>query len=105
MPHDPPPQPLDILRQLVDECEHPARIIELYYWSIETDLADVMRQYVALPTAVRAALYAFLMLAKDDPASINVRIDPNGEMTLSSPAADDLAQRLAKGRSDPSFVH
>lgn len=95
----------DILRQLVDECENPARMIELYYWSTEADLAEVMRQYVALPSPVRAALYAFLTLAKDDPASVNVRIDPNGEMTLSSPAADELAQRLAKGHADPALVH
>ncbi len=101
MPHD----PKDILRQLVEECENPARMIELYYWSGEADLVEVMRQYVALPAAVRAALYAFLMLAKDDPASVNVRIEANGDMTLSSPAADALARRLAKGRADPSFVH
>ena len=69
-----------LLKRIVDECRHPARLIELYYWSAENELAEVMRQYIALPPEVRAALHAFLLLAKDEPGSVTTRIGARGEL-------------------------
>jgi hypothetical protein len=94
-----------VLKRMVEECPHPARLIELYYWSGEHQLADVMRQYIALSSDVRAALHAFLMLVKDEPGSVTVQIATNGEMTFSAPAAEELAKRIAgPGRPLP-FLH
>ena len=94
-----------LLRRIVEECPHPARLIELYYWSAEHELADVMRQFVSLPADVRAALHAFLMLAKDEPGSVTVRIDPNGELTFSSPAGEELAKTVAGAGAPRPFLH
>ncbi len=94
-----------LLKRIVDECRHPARLIELYYWSAENELAEVMRQYIALPPEVRAALHAFLLLAKDEPGSVTTRIGARGELTLSAPAAVELARRLAGGDPPRSFLH
>ena len=83
-----------------------ARLIELLYWSAEHELADVMRQYIGLSADVRAAWHAFLMLAKNDPGSVTVRIAENGEMTFSSPAAVELARQLgAPAAARPPFLH
>jgi len=94
-----------VLKSLVEECPHPARLIELYYWSTEHDLADVMRQYIALSSEVRAALHAFLMLVKDEPGSVTVQIAPNGELTFSSPAVVELARKIAGLGAPPPFLH
>jgi hypothetical protein len=94
-----------VLKRMVEECPHPARLIELYYWSGEHQLADVMRQYIALSSEVRAALHAFLMLVKDEPGSVTVQIAANGEMTFSAPAAEELAKRIVGPGRPPPFLH
>jgi hypothetical protein len=99
------PHPAGVLKRLVEECPHPARLVELFYWSAEHELAEVMRQYVGLSADVRAALHAFLMLAKDKPASVTVRIATNGELTFSSPAVAELARKLGTSAERPSVLH
>jgi hypothetical protein len=84
----------EALRRLVTECRHPGRLLELYYWSAEPDLAEVMRQYIALPLRARTALHAFLTLVKDDPCSVNVRVSASGDLTFSSPAAKGLEKKI-----------
>jgi hypothetical protein len=95
----------DLLRSLVTNCREPARLVELYYWSVEPELADVMRQYIALPREVSTKLHAFLMLAAQDPGSVNLRISGDGEMILSSPMAAELARRLTALEEPPPAVH
>ncbi len=94
-----------VLKRIVEECPHPARLIELYYWSGEHELADVMRQYIALSPEVRAALHGFLMLVKDEPGSVTVEIAANGEMTFSAPVAEQLAKKIASIGRPPPFLH
>jgi hypothetical protein len=94
-----------VLKRLIEECAHPARLIELFYWSAEHELAEVMRQYIGLSADVRAALHAFLMLAKDAPGSVTVRIAANGELTFSSPAVVELARKLGTADERPPFLH
>jgi hypothetical protein len=94
-----------LLKRIVEECPHPARLIELYYWSAEHELADVMRQFIALSPEVRASLHAFLMVVKDDPGSVTVQIAQNGEMTFSAPAVSDLAKKIGNSGAPPPFLH
>ena len=96
---------VDLLKRMVAECRHPARLVELYYWSTEPELAEVMRQYVALPEEVRASLHAFLMLAAGDPDSVNHRFGSDGELILSSPATEELARKLVSPPIRPPVVH
>jgi hypothetical protein len=94
-----------ILKQLVDECQNPARLIELLYWSAEPDLAEIMRHYIGLSPERRAALYAFLLLVKVEPGAATVRIAENGEMTFSSPAVAELARKIVDPRISATFLH
>jgi hypothetical protein len=99
-------QPLNrVLKRIVEDCPHPGRLIELYYWSAERELADVMRQYVGLSAEVRTALHAFLLLVKDAPGSVTVRIAENGELAFSAPAAAELARKMASVGPPPPFLH
>lgn len=102
----PQDQPLNgVLKRIIEDCPHPGRLIELYYWSSERELAEVMRQYIALAPEVRAALHAFLLLVKDAPGSVTVRIAPNGELAFSAPAAEELARQMANADRLPPFLH
>jgi hypothetical protein len=94
-----------ILKQLVDECQNPARLIELLYWSAEPDLAEIMRHYIGLSPERRAALYAFLLLVKVEPGAATVKIAENGEMTFSSPAVAELARKIVDPRISATFLH
>src|SRR5258708_38002052 len=94
-----------LLKRLVEECPDPARLVELYYWSAEHQLAEVMRQYIALSPEVRTALHGFLMLVKDEPGSVTVQISANGEMTFSAPAVADLAEKIGSQGPPPPFLH
>jgi hypothetical protein len=94
-----------LLKRIVEECPHPARLIELYYWSAEHELAEVMRHYIALSAEVRAALHAFLTLVKDEPDSVTFRIAANGELAFSAPAAAELARKVASAGPSPPFLH
>ena len=110
MTDQPQDQPQDrplngILKRIVEDCPHPGRLLELYYWSSERELAEVMRQYVALSAEVRAAFHAFLLLVKDAPASVTVRIAPNGELAFSAPAAAELARKMGNAEPPPPFLH
>ncbi|HLH98495.1 MAG TPA: hypothetical protein VKW08_25580 [Xanthobacteraceae bacterium] len=94
-----------VLKRMVEQCQNPAELMELYYWSAEHDLIDVMRQYVALSPGVRAALHGFLMLVKDEPGSVTAEIGETGELTFSAPAAVELAKRLTNSGAAPPFLH
>jgi hypothetical protein len=94
-----------LLKRIVEQCPHPGRLIELYYWSAEHQLAEVMRQYIALPPEVRTALHGFLMLVKDEPGSVKVEIAANGEMTFSAPAVAELAETIGRPGAPSPFLH
>jgi hypothetical protein len=94
-----------LLKRIVEQCPHPARLIELYYWSAEHQLAEVMRQYIALSPEVRTALHGFLMLVKDEPGSVTVQIAANGEMTFSAPAVAELAEKIGSPGAPSRFLH
>src|SRR5712692_7706785 len=96
---------IELLKRIVADCQDPARLVELYYWSAEPELAEVMRQYMALPDQVRAALHAFLMLVANDAGSVTHRITGEGEMILSSPATAELARDFAEASVRPPVVH
>jgi hypothetical protein len=96
----------DLLQRIVAECPEPARLLELYYWSVEPELAEVMRQYMAAPEQFRAALHAFLVLAANDPAAITHRLTPEGDLILSSPTTTQVARNLADATGErPLVVH
>lgn len=74
-----------VLRELVEVCPHPERLLELYYWSAEPDLLQTLQRYIGLPDEPRAALRAFLTMVADCPDSVRVHVSRDGDITLSSP--------------------
>ena len=69
---------------MLAECADSSRLLELYYFSREPDVLEIMRAIAALPEEARASLEAFLVMSQD-PAAVAAKWDGAGRLTLSSP--------------------
>lgn len=97
------------LRNLFANCRDPVRLIELYYWSREPGLIDIIRGIVAMPDETRAAVEAFFAMAQE-PEAIAAKFDPRGRLSLASPDVDRalaIAQHLlaCDGRDTPGSLN
>jgi len=91
-----------LIRTLAACCSRPAELLELYYWCKEPGLIDVVRGIATMPEETRAALEAFIALAREA-KSISADLDQRGVLTLSSAEAARtvaLAQYAAEDDAD-----
>lgn len=86
------------LHRLVKQSSHPARILESYYWSLEPELLQIMRYFIALPDAAKSVLYAFLRMSSDSPDSVTAVVGPKGEVTLFSPAVSEVVGLISANK-------
>jgi hypothetical protein len=82
-----------VLRELAETCPDPGKLVELYYWSAEPDLLEMLHRLLGLPEEPREVLRAFLAMIADCPDSVHVTVSPTGAVTLSSPAVTQLMSR------------
>jgi hypothetical protein len=75
-----------IMRTIAAGCADPAEALELLYWSREPGFAEVIRGIVAMPEGTRAALEAFIALARNT-ATVSATLDQRGVLTLASSEA------------------
>jgi hypothetical protein len=59
------------------------RILELYYWSCEPGVLDLIRTLMAMPERTRASLEAFCAMAHE-PGVISGELDAAGRLILTS---------------------
>jgi len=83
----------DVLGQILAKCD-PGRVMELYYWSKEPGLLDIMRAIGAMPEASREALESFFALV-GDPQSVAATWESSGRLALES---RNLGETLAVAR-------
>lgn len=82
-----------VLRELAETCPDPAKLVELYYWSMEPDLLETLHRIIGLPDEPREVLRAFLAMVADCPDTVNVTVSSTGAVTLSSVAVEQLMSR------------
>jgi hypothetical protein len=75
-----------LMRTLAACGGEPAEMLELYYWSREPGLRQLFRAIATMSEPTRAALEAFVMLARDA-KSITGDLDPRGMLMLYSAEA------------------
>jgi hypothetical protein len=66
-----------LVELLVSECRNPARLLELYYWSLEPGLLPIIRRCAALPDRTRVQLVDFLHASV--PESVGTAIEPRNK--------------------------
>jgi len=89
-----------LLHDLIDRCNKPAQLVEILYWHEEAELAEVMRQFLALPMSAKSALHAFLAMTEGGAHSVTVTIGPSG-LTLSSPMIAEYVRTLSRAAVKP----
>jgi hypothetical protein len=70
-----------IIHALMMEFAESARVLELYYWSQEPGLVDIIRAVMALPKQSRTSVQAFLARAPDL-KRVHTKVDDFGHLTL-----------------------
>ena len=80
-----------LIQTLAHGCDTPAKVLELYYWSREPGLLEVIRGIAAMRDDARAAIEAFVALA-GDVRSVSAALDGRGALTL---ASNDAARTVA----------
>lgn len=89
-----------VLRELIETCPDPSRLVELYYWSAEPELLATLHHYISLPEQPRQALRAFLTMVADCPNTVGVSVSRCGDVTLSSPVVAQLMNKMEALRAD-----
>lgn len=74
------------MRMLVAGCGSPAEVLELYYWSREPGLLEIIRGIATMSEDTRAQIEAFIALASNS-KSVRAEVDGRGVLTLSSAEA------------------
>lgn len=75
-----------LFRTLVAGCESPAEALEVYYWSREPGLSEIMRGIAMMPEEARAAIEVFIALVHNA-KSVQAQLDRSGVLTLASAEA------------------
>jgi hypothetical protein len=91
-----------IIRTIAKGCDNPAEALELLYWSREPGLTEVIRGIAAMSEDTRAALEAFVALARDT-KTVLASLDHRGVLTLASSEATRalaLAAHAAENDTD-----
>lgn len=78
-----PKRSAERLIRMLAACTSPAEMLELYYWSKEPGLVEIIRRVATMPEETRAAIEAFIMLARDT-TSVSADLDQRGVLRLSS---------------------
>ena len=87
-----------VAQALIAEHPDPATLLEIYYWSQEPGLSNVIRAYMSLPKRTRSVLGAFWRMA-ENPRLVSATIDERGRLSLFSPEiVDTLAVMRKAGR-------
>ena len=98
-----------VLHEVLERSADPSHILELYYWTAEPDVAQFVRQFLALSDSARLTLAAFISMTKAAPESVRVTIGPNGEIILSSTAVTEVTKLKTMAatpyRESPESLH
>jgi hypothetical protein len=78
------PRSRKILESILADCTDSSYLIELYYWTREPGMLDLIRAIAALPEETRSALEAFFAMSHES-GSVAAKWDAAGRLTLASP--------------------
>src|SRR5580704_14539201 len=95
-----------LVELIIRQLDSPARVMELYYWSREPQLLDIIRSVIAMPEQTREKLEAFLSMA-GDPETITATLDNSGRLSLTSSQVTDALDLMRDERVAmiPEIVH
>lgn len=83
----------DVVKNLIDNDTDPSRMLELYYWTREPGIVELIRAYLDMPEPTQRSLGNFLLANKAQ--SVAAAFDSAGRLVLSrsGPPARDKSSR------------
>jgi hypothetical protein len=93
----------EVVNQIIDRCDHP-RLMELYYWTQEPGLLEIIRAIAAMPDSGREALESFFRLG-GDPQTIVANWETDGRLTLESDNLGRALQVVTYLMADPTGIN
>ena len=79
----------EVVGHIVSRCDH-ARLMELYYWTQEPGLLEIIRAVAGMSEGGREALESFFRLG-GDPQTVSANWETDGRLVLES---DNLGRAL-----------
>ena len=93
----------EVVNQIVARCDH-ARLMELYYWTQEPGLLEIVRGVAAMSEAGRDALESFFRLG-GDPQNIVASWETDGRLTLESDNLGRALEVVSYFMADPTGIN
>lgn len=84
----------EVIKTLVNGGTDSSRLLELYYWSQEPGVIELVRAYLEMSERTRLTVGNFMLTAR--PQSIIAALDASGRLVLSQP--DKVNGRAEKHR-------
>ena len=97
------PRMPEVVNQIVAKCD-PARLMEIYYWSEEPGLLEIIRAVAGLSETARESLESFFALG-GDPQSIIASWETDGRLTLESNNLGRALEVVGYFLADPSGIN
>jgi len=94
---------LELIKTLVSGGTDTSRLLELYYWTREPGIVELIRAYLDLPERSQRSLSTFLLNGR--PKMIVCSFDQQGRLVLSRATADEAIGGTGKaGGGNPAAV-
>jgi hypothetical protein len=97
------PRMPDVVSRIVAKCD-PARLMEIYYWSREPGLLEIIRAIAAMPEPGRQALESFFALG-GDPETVVATWEESGRLTLQSNNLGEALEVIGYFLADPTGIN
>jgi hypothetical protein len=79
---EPDSQTWEILKSLVSGAADASELLEMYYWTREPGIVELIRAYLDMPDRAQRHLSGFLL--KNRPQTVSTVIDQQGRLVLTS---------------------
>ncbi|MCW5694481.1 MAG: hypothetical protein KIT48_19145 [Pseudolabrys sp.] len=90
----------DVIKTILNDGADTSRLLELYYWTREPGIIELIRAYLDLPERTQRSLSTFLLNGR--PKAVGGAFDPQGRLILSRGTTPELSQPAGKPIGAPA---
>jgi hypothetical protein len=84
----------EVIKTILDDGADTSRLLELYYWTREPGIIELIRAYLDLPERTQRCLSTFLLNGR--PKGVAGSFDPQGRLILARSATPDMSRPPGK---------
>lgn len=92
----------DVIKTIINGGTDTSRLLELYYWTREPGIIELIRAYLDLPERTQRSLSTYLLNGR--PQSIVSSFDPQGRLILARSSAAEMTRPAGKPAATTASV-